>query len=62
VSEPVLKLDSYRRNLAWFDYWLKDKPYPDKERQKEYDAWKAKRAALGDPRWAGVSAPAATSN
>jgi dipeptidyl aminopeptidase/acylaminoacyl peptidase len=50
-TEPALLLDSYKRNIAWFGYWLKDDPYPDKERQREYDAWKERRASLGDPRW-----------
>jgi dipeptidyl aminopeptidase/acylaminoacyl peptidase len=50
-TEPALILDSYRRNMDWFNYWLRDQPYSDESRQKAYDSWKAKRAALGDPRW-----------
>lgn len=50
-SEPLLILDSYRRNVAWFDYWIRGEPYPDSRRQQEYDAWKEKRADAGDPRW-----------
>jgi dipeptidyl aminopeptidase/acylaminoacyl peptidase len=59
LREPVLILDSYRRNIDWFDFWLKDRPYPDKRRQSEYDAWKAKRVAAGDPRWtkSGIAPP-----
>jgi dipeptidyl aminopeptidase/acylaminoacyl peptidase len=33
--------DYNQRNLAWFDYWIQGKPYPDAARQKEWDAWRA---------------------
>ena len=39
-DEPLLKQDAFRRHIAWFDYWLKGKPYPDKKKQAEYDAWR----------------------
>jgi dipeptidyl aminopeptidase/acylaminoacyl peptidase len=39
-DEPLLMKDAYRRHIAWFDYWIKDRPYPDREKQAEYDAWK----------------------
>jgi dipeptidyl aminopeptidase/acylaminoacyl peptidase len=52
--EPLLQLDSYQRNLEWFNYWLKDLPYPDQSRQKGYDAWILERTASGDPRWSGA--------
>jgi hypothetical protein len=48
---PSQVKDSYERNIAWFDYWLLDKPYPDASRQVDYDSWKrsrATRAALGE--------------
>jgi hypothetical protein len=32
--------DYNARNLAWFNYWLKGEPYPDAERQREFDAWR----------------------
>ncbi|MCI0627433.1 MAG: S9 family peptidase [Acidobacteria bacterium] len=40
IEEPLLREDSYKRNLAWFDYWLLDKPYPDPAKQVQYDGWK----------------------
>ncbi len=40
VEEPKLREDSITRNLAWFDYWLLGRPYPDRKRQAEYDKWK----------------------
>jgi dipeptidyl aminopeptidase/acylaminoacyl peptidase len=62
-SEPLLILDSYRRNLAWFNYWIIGTPYPDRDKQIKYDAWKIRRAALGDPRWRDkVSVSAETSH
>ena len=39
-GEPLLKQDAFRRHIAWFDYWIKGKPYPDKKKQAEYDAWR----------------------
>ena len=39
-DEPLLKQDAFNRHIAWFDYWLKGKPYPDKKKQAEYDAWR----------------------
>jgi dipeptidyl aminopeptidase/acylaminoacyl peptidase len=39
LSEPALRLDSYRRNVAWWDYWLLGRTYPDERRQAFYDAW-----------------------
>jgi dipeptidyl aminopeptidase/acylaminoacyl peptidase len=43
-DEPKLMQDAYRRHIAWFDYWLLDRTYPDIEKQHRYDEWKAKRA------------------
>lgn len=40
-EEPVMILDSNRRNLAWFDCWLRALPYPDAPTQARYEAWKA---------------------
>lgn len=39
-DEPRLILDSYRRNLRWFDYWLRDQPLGDPAQQAIYDRWK----------------------
>jgi hypothetical protein len=54
--EPQLARNSYDRDLAWFDYWLKDKPYPDTQRELEYNQWKDKRRTLEDPRFSVGSA------
>lgn len=40
MTEPVMTLDSNRRVIAWFDYWLRDLPYQDDARQERYDSWK----------------------
>jgi dipeptidyl aminopeptidase/acylaminoacyl peptidase len=45
-DEPLLLQDSYRRHISWFDYWLRNKPYRDPERQKVYDVWKDERSRL----------------
>lgn len=39
-DEPLLKQDAYRRHIAWFDYWIRDVPYPDEEKLASYDTWK----------------------
>lgn len=45
-DEPLLMQDAYRRHMVWFDYWINDKPYSNKEKQQTYDAWrKAMRGA-----------------
>lgn len=45
-DEPLILQDSYRRQIAWFDYWLRDQPYPDTAKREAYDAWKAKRPVV----------------
>lgn len=42
-DEPLLKQDAFRRHIAWLDYWLLGKPYPDREKQRRYDDWKRER-------------------
>ena len=42
VFEPKLFAEAITRNLQWFDYWLRDVPYPDSEKQAEFDEWKAR--------------------
>ncbi|MGW1616740.1 prolyl oligopeptidase family serine peptidase [Streptomyces sp. NPDC002285] len=42
--EPVLRVDAYTRQLAWFGYWLLDRPLPDPVKQEKFDVWK--RASL----------------
>ena len=44
LEEPRLIEDSWKRNLRWFDYWLKGKEYPDALKSQYYDAWKQKQA------------------
>lgn len=43
-DEPLLVKDAYEQQIAWWDYWLLDRPYPDAQHQAEFDAWKRKRA------------------
>jgi dipeptidyl aminopeptidase/acylaminoacyl peptidase len=50
-QDPALLLDSYERNIAWFEYWLRDRPYPDQAKQARYDRWRHERALAGDARW-----------
>lgn len=40
---PAAIADYYTRMINWFDYWLRDMPYPDKERERDYDTWKRER-------------------
>ncbi len=49
-AEPLLVLDSYNRNLVWFDYWLRDKAHPDKRKEAAYNRWKRQRTAAGQKR------------
>jgi dienelactone hydrolase len=42
-EEPLLKQDSFHRRIAWFDYWIKDKPSADITKRAAYDAWKQAR-------------------
>ncbi len=44
-DEPLLKQDAFNRHIAWFNYWIKGQPYPDKKKQAEYDAWREKVGA-----------------
>jgi dipeptidyl aminopeptidase/acylaminoacyl peptidase len=40
ITEPQLRENSFRRNLAWLDYWLLDRPYSNPRLQVQYDDWK----------------------
>jgi dipeptidyl aminopeptidase/acylaminoacyl peptidase len=51
VEEPRLRLDSYERNLRWFDYWLCDSVYLDRDKARRYEQWTRQRAIMGDGRW-----------
>lgn len=37
-DEPGSMLDAYRRHVAWFDYWIHGKPYPDASKLGGYEA------------------------
>jgi hypothetical protein len=41
-EQPQTRLDSFQREIEWFDYWIKGKPYPDAERQRAYNEWQLK--------------------
>ena len=47
VFEPKLFAEAVMRNLQWFDYWLRDAPYPNGEKQAEFDRWKARPRSVG---------------
>lgn len=47
-EDPLLKQGAFNRHIAWFNYWIKGKPYPDKRKQREYDAWQKKTARRVD--------------
>jgi dipeptidyl aminopeptidase/acylaminoacyl peptidase len=47
--EPVMIGEWYRRDTAWLEYWIRNKPYRDPERQKRYDAWKGKSQTAKAP-------------
>ena len=42
---PVHRLAIYERDVAWFDFWLKDKAATDPARQPEMRRWEALKAA-----------------
>lgn len=48
VFEPRLFAEAIDRNLAWFDYWLRDRSYPNADKQAGFDAWKAGQPAPAD--------------
>lgn len=43
--QPAHRLAVYRRNLAWFDYWLRDIKDPSPDRAADYKLWDALRDA-----------------
>jgi dipeptidyl aminopeptidase/acylaminoacyl peptidase len=45
-DEPTLMQDAFHRHIAWFDYWIKNKPYPDSQKRQDYDVWKQLRGRL----------------
>lgn len=40
-NRPAAIADSLIRASEWFDYWLRGIPYPNEERAKEYNEWRA---------------------
>ena len=52
--QPAHRLAIYKRNIDWFDFWLKGKEDPDPAKAAQYKRWEAMR----DQQKAGVSAPA----
>jgi dipeptidyl aminopeptidase/acylaminoacyl peptidase len=47
-DEPMLMQDAFHRHIAWFNYWIKNKPYPDPKKRQDYDVWKHLRGSLED--------------
>lgn len=51
--DPRHRLSIYRRNLAWFDFWLRDHQDPDLASPDDYRRWTgmkaARRAAIASP-------------
>lgn len=47
---PAAVVDYLTRTVAWFDYWLKDMPYADGARQRDYDAWKRQTQRANETR------------
>lgn len=43
ADEPLIKQNSYRRTIAWLNYWIKGEPYYDAGKQKVYDSWLQRR-------------------
>jgi len=56
-AEPALLADSFRRELAWFDYWLLRKPYPNPKYQAVYDAWRRRAASRAESPAGGAQSP-----
>jgi dipeptidyl aminopeptidase/acylaminoacyl peptidase len=40
TQRPAAAVDELTRLADWFDYWLRNLPYPDAARAKAYDAWR----------------------
>ncbi|MEJ1963525.1 MAG: Atxe2 family lasso peptide isopeptidase [Gammaproteobacteria bacterium] len=45
--QPAHRLAVYRRNLDWFDFWLRGVRQPDPARQAELDRWQAMGRSCG---------------
>jgi len=62
IEEPRLRLDSFHRKIAWFDYWVRDYPHPDAGKQARYNTWKMRRSLQHDYRWLTTMARSTISN
>ncbi|MEP7008551.1 MAG: Atxe2 family lasso peptide isopeptidase [Sphingomonas bacterium] len=54
---PAHRLAIYRRNLAWFDFWLMGKNAADPDRAAELARWESFRQTLAAPRMVSVPPP-----
>lgn len=45
--QPAHRLAVYRRNLDWFDFWLRRVENPDPAKADQYPRWRAMRKRLG---------------
>lgn len=54
---PAHRLAIYRRNLAWFDFWLTGKNSSDPDRAAELARWEDFRQRLATPQSASVAPP-----
>lgn len=46
ISSPVLQLESMKRNLDWFDYWMLGKEDADPKKRTQYERWKRMSAEM----------------
>jgi len=44
-AHPAHRLAIYQRNLAWFDFWLRDRLSSDPDRQQDMKRWQALRGS-----------------
>ena len=44
--QPIHRLAVYRRNLDWFDFWLRDREDPDPAKAAQYRRWRAMRQSV----------------
>lgn len=44
-TRPAAVMDSLARAIAWMDFWVRDLPYPEAEKAREYSAWRSKQAS-----------------
>jgi dipeptidyl aminopeptidase/acylaminoacyl peptidase len=46
ISSPTLMLESIKRNLDWFDYWMLGTKDPDSSKQAQYERWEAMKLKM----------------